>query len=571
MTALDGQHKNWSDGRIRGQKRLRLVTFGFALCFAVISGRLVDLSLVRGMMRGEQKKTVREAHIPRPDIVGRNGVLLATEIKMSSLFANPRKIIDVDEAVELLTTVLPNLDTKILRRKLSDRKRAFVWLKREITPAQRDAIYDLGIPGLGFRAENLRVYPNGRLAAHVLGFVDVDSRGLAGIEKYLDNQGALYTASLAIPRQMAAMPAQLSIDTRVQYAMTAELGKAMEHFRAKAAGGVVIDIHTGEVIAMVSLPDYNPNEPKSAQDKARINRITNGVYELGSVVKAITFAMAFENGVMNMKSRFDARVPLVVGRAKIHDFHAQRRILSVPEVFLYSSNIGTARMALAVGKEGHQAFLRKAGLFDRLVAELPGAAAPILPKKWGKLTTVTAAFGHGFAIQPLQGISVVAGLMNGGKLIPPTFLKRDREAAQGLAMQLVSEETSRKMRYLFRLNAIKGTARKAEQQALGYRIGGKTGTAEKVINGRYNKDKRLNSFVGAFPMEDPKYAVLVMLDEPQPLKETYGYATSGWNAVPTAGKIVARIAPLLGVKPQLTADELAKLEKNRRAKKAKSQ
>ena len=553
--------QDWSKGRLKGQKRLRLVVLGFALCFAVISGRLVELSLVRGLFGSHKDAVVRQARLPRPDIVDRNGMLLATDVKVFSLFANPRKIIDVDEAVELLTAVLPDLDVKKLYKQLGNRKRAFVWLKREISPSTRAEVHNQGIPGVGFRKETLRIYPNGRLGAHVLGYVDVDSRGIAGIEKYLDDQGALYTASLADPQKQAALPAHLSLDGRVQHAMSDEIAKAIEHFEAKAGAGVVMDIHTGEIIAMVSLPDYNPNDPKSAQQSKAINRITTGVYELGSVIKGVTFAMAFEAGVMDMNSRYDARQPLRIGRTVIHDFHAEKRILTVPEVFLHSSNIGTARMALDVGLEGHQAFLRKAGFFDRLIAELPEAAAPILPKRWGKLTTVTAAFGHGFAIQPLQGVTATAALLNGGYLVPPTFLKRGREAARGLSVPLVSRETSKKMKYLFRLNAEKGTARKADKLAAGYRIGGKTGTAEKVIKGRYSKDHRLNSFVGAFPMEDPQYAVLVMLDEPKAVNGTYGYATSGWNAVPTAGKVIARIAPLLGVLPRLVDLEASKSKK----------
>jgi cell division protein FtsI (penicillin-binding protein 3) len=561
MNSAQPSKKNWSKGRLKGQNRLRLVVFGFSICFAVIAGRLVELSLVRSYFSDKTAKVAHQDRIPRPDIVDRNGMLLATDIKVSSLFANPRKIIDVDEAVELLTAVLPELDTQKLDKKLRNRKRAFVWIKREISPSKRAELYDLGIPGVQFRRETLRVYPNGPLGAHILGYVDVDSRGIAGIEKYLDDQGALYTASLADPEKRAAFPAVLAMDGRVQHAMADEIGKAVEKFRAKAGAGIVMNVHTGEIISMVSLPDYDPNNPKSAQNAESINRITTGVYELGSVIKAVTFAMAFDAGVMNMNSRFDATRPLVVGRARIHDFHAQKRVLNVEEVFRYSSNIGTARMALAVGIENHKAFLRRAGFFDRLVAELPEAAAPIIPKRWGKLTTVTAAFGHGFAIQPMQGLAVTAALMNGGRLIPPTFLKRSPEAAQGLSRRLVSEDTSKKMRYLFRVNGTNGTARKANKLALGYRIGGKTGTAEKVVKGRYRADKRLNSFVGAFPMENPKFAVLIMLDEPQAVKGTYGYATSGWNAVPTAGAVVARIAPLLGVAPEFTDAERAQIEK----------
>ncbi len=544
--------------QLRGHNRLRLVMLGFIVCFTVIAGRAAQLSL----LAPEVKRVAgpAEQRIPRPDITDRNGAVLATDIKVASLWANPRKIIDVDEAIELLTAVMPDMDTRVLRKKLTKDK-AFVWLKREVSPVDRQAIHNQGIPGVGFREETRRVYPKGRLAAHVLGYVDVDSRGLAGIEKFMDDQGALFTASLTDPEQMSAMPAQLSIDVRVQHALTAEIDKAIKHFKAKAGAGVVLDVRTGEVLGLTSLPDYNPNNPKDAQKTVNLNRVTTGVFELGSVIKAVTFAMALESGTSTLQSKYDARYPLVVGRSRINDFHAQKRILTVPEVFLHSSNIGTARMALAVGLDGHKAFLQRVGLFERMRTELPEAAAPLLPKRWTKIASVTASFGHGFAVQPLQGIAVIAALVNGGRMIPPTFLKRDPDTVDGYATRIIKESTSRDMQHLFRLNALKGTARKAAHNAIGYQVGGKTGTAEKVINGRYSKNHRLTSFVGAFPMDNPKYAVLVMLDEPQPVKGTYGYATSGWNAVPTAGKVISRIAPVLGVAPVYTEDELAKLKK----------
>jgi cell division protein FtsI (penicillin-binding protein 3) len=246
---------------------------------------------------------------------------------------------------------------------------------------------------------------------------------------------------------------------------------------------------------------------------------------------------------------------------------AERRVLTVPEIFIHSSNIGTAKMALDVGTEKHQEFLRRVGLFDRLQTELPESAKPLLPRHWSKLATATAAFGHGFAVQPLQGVAVVCGLLNGGNMMTPTLLKRDRADAEAMANRIVSAETSEKMRYLFRLNVEEGTA--ANANVPGYRVGGKTGTAEKVVNGRYAKDKRLTSFIGAFPMDAPRYALLVMLDEPNATPETFGFATSGWNAVPTAGKIIERIAPILGVVPILSDKDRAVLEKQAKAEKAK--
>lgn len=541
---------------LKGRRRIRLVMLAFSLVFLVIAGKLAFLSL---MPRDERLPGGAEAQkMPRPDIVDRNGEVLARDIQVASLYAEPNKLIDIDEAVELLTANVPDLDARELRRKLS-LDRSFIWLKRQVSPSEQQLIHDLGIPGIGFRDETLQIYPRGRLAAHVLGYVDVDSHGLAGIEKYLDGRGALYAASLADPASRSLDPVQLSINSRIQHALADELQKAVTHYQAQAGGGVVLDVSNGEILGMVSLPDYNPNQPIEAQQKNAGNRMTGGVYELGSVIKAVTFAMALDAGVCDFNTRYDARFPLIVGHARISDFHAERRFLTVPEIFMYSSNIGTAKMALDVGLEGHQAFLRKVGLFDRMQTELPEAAAPLLPHRWSTITTVTAAFGHGFAVQPLQGAAVAAALLNGGRLMTPTFLKRDREAAEAVAVRVIKPETSRKMRDLFRLNVEKGTASKADVPGL--RVGGKTGTAEKVINGRYSKNHRLNSFVGAFPMEDPRYVVLLMLDEPQAVPKSMGFATAGWNVVPAGGALIARIAPLLGVEPVLTVDERDKLEK----------
>ena len=566
MSHADARDDDLRQGprHLAGQNRIRLIGLCFCAAFLIISGQLTRLTLFP-KADDSRNMPVLEDHLPRPDITDRNGVLLATDVAVASLYADPRKIIDIDEAVELLTATVPDLDAKALRAKLTAPGRAFAWLKRQVTPEERDAVYNLGIPGVGFVNERRRVYPQGHLASHVVGYVDRDTKGIAGIEKYLDDQGALFTASLAEPGEHATQPAEMSIDIRVQAAIVDELTRAMTKFRAIAAGGTLLDITTGEVLALVSLPDFNPNQEKKNFSIEQSNKMTSGVYELGSVIKAVTFAMAFDYGTANLSSRYDARFPLVIGNARINDYHAKRAILTVPEIFTNSSNIGTAKMALAVGTERHQEFLRRVGLFDRLVTELPESAKPLLPRRWSKLATATAAFGHGFAVQPLQGAAVVAGLINGGHMMTPTFLRRSAEDAMALSKTIVKPETSEMLRYLFRLNATDGTASKAD--VVGYRIGGKTGTAEKVVAGRYSKDKRLNSFIGAFPMDNPRYLLLVMLDEPKATPETYGFATSGWNAVPAGGTIIERIAPMLGVAPVFSPEDLEKLAKLDKARK----
>ena len=533
--------------RRRMAARSRIVMAVFMFCFAVIAIRIGFVSLWPADPGSNRPRAERPDKYPRPDIVDRNGVVLATEITISSIFADPRKIIDVDEAIELLTGNLPDLQAADLRKKLTS-KRAFAWIKREVTPRQQDRVHNLGIPGIGFREETLRVYPNGRAAAHVIGHVDVDSRGLAGIEKYLDGRGSLYVASLAEPETVTYAPVALSLDLRVQHALHDELDAAMERFQAIGAGGVVLDVTSGEVIALASLPDYNPNDPKTSLDETRLNRLIAGVYELGSTFKAITFAMALDEGVATLESSYDATEPIRVGSFRISDYHAKRRVLTVPEVFIYSSNIGTAKMALDVGLERHKAFLARLGLTRRLNTELPGRA-PLLPPRWDKVASMTVGFGHGMSVTPLQLAAAGAALVNGGRLITPTFLVRDADVASTQAESVIKPETSALMRYLMMLNVTEGTARKAHVQ--GYFVGGKTGSAEKVINGRYAKNKLLTSFLGMFPGNDPRYVVLVMLDEPKPAEGTHGYKTAGWNAVPTAGNVIRRIAPILGIAPAL--------------------
>jgi cell division protein FtsI (penicillin-binding protein 3) len=527
--------------------RIGLLILGFTAVYCIIGLRLVQLGMeteAHFSRRGSASDSIAAS---RPDILDRNGRLLASDIKTFSLFGDPRRIIDADEATELVTAVLPDLDAVEVRERLASKK-GFVWLKREITPQQQDEVYRLGLPGIGFLRENRRIYPSGAEAGHLLGHVNIDNAGIAGMEKWIDGRGLaeLHQAGLASGR--ALQPVELALDLSVQHAVRDELQTAKDRFKAIAAAGLVVDVDTGEIVSMVSLPDYDPNKPGKSIDKMRLNRLTTGVYEMGSTFKALTLAMALDSGKINMHSRFDATAPLQYGTFTINDFHPERRVLTTPEVFIHSSNIGSARMALAVGVDAHKAFLKKMGQLDRLRTELPESAEPLLPKVWGELSTVTIAFGHGLSVAPLQSVMATAALVNGGRLIPPTFLKRSAEEADKFAKQVIKPETSQQMRYLMRLNVEKGTAKRAEVE--GFYVGGKTGTSEKVVNGRYAKDKVLTAFMGSFPADKPRYLLLVMLDEPKATPETHGYATSGYNAVPAAGKIIARIAPLLGLMPR---------------------
>jgi cell division protein FtsI (penicillin-binding protein 3) len=526
----------------RARNRILIAMLCFTGIYGIIGARLAYYGLQQPGL-ADLRATAETA--ARPDIVDRNGETLATDIKTASLYAEPKRIIDADEALELLSSVLPDLDQEQTYRKLKSGL-GFVWLKRQLTPKQQGQIMALGLPGIGFRTEKLRFYPGGSNASHVVGLVDVDNRGIAGMEKYVDQNGLsdLREAGMAVEKDLA--PVRLTIDSRVQHVLHDELTQAMARYRAIGAGAVVLNVHTGEVVAMASLPDYDPNNPYNAMEKDRLNRMSAGVYEMGSTFKAFTTAMALDSGKVNINSKFDARRPIQIARFTINDFHGKKRILSVPEVFIYSSNIGSAKEADVVGIEGHREFLHRMGLLDKMQLELPEVAKPTEPHEWKKLNSITISFGHGAATTPLQTAVAAAALMNGGNLIPATFLPRSVDEANALAVRVVKPETSDLMRYLFRLNVEKGSGKRAEVS--GYVVGGKTGTAEKVVRGRYSTDKRFNAFLGAFPMTKPEYVVLVVLDEPK-AEEGKGGTTAGSNAAPTVGAIVRRTAVFLGVKP----------------------
>lgn len=555
MNAARGPAKADPRGRPQPAHRHRVIIAMalFLASFGAVGARLTQFGLSEPGEAG--RHAAAAALASRPDIVDRNGELLATDVKTASLFADPRRIVDVDEAIEKITSVLPGLDAEQTWHKLKS-DAGFVWLKRELTPRQQADIMALGIPGIGFRTEKRRFYPGGELASHIVGLVNIDNQGIAGIEKYIDEQGLADLQALGLAASNELEPVRLTIDARVQHIMRDELEKGMDRYHAIAAAAVIIDVQTGEIAAMASLPDFDPNNPVNAHEKDRFNRMSGGVFEMGSTFKTFTTAMALDSGKVTLRDRFDASRPINIGGFTINDFHGKRRVLSVPEIFIYSSNIGSAREADIVGIEGHREFLTRMGLLSRMSFELPEVATPTQPSQWKKLHSVTIAFGHGVSTTPLQTAAAAVALMNGGKLIPPTLFPRSREQADAMARQVVTPETSSAMRYLFRLNVEDGSGRRAE--ADGYMVGGKTGTAEKVVNGRYSSDKRFNAFLSGFPLNDPRYVVLVIIDEPKPEKPGMG-ATAGSNAAPIVSAIVARAASLLGVKPEFGHDAKALL------------
>ena len=519
-----------------GRTRLLVAGAVFALAFLVVGLRLVDIAL---FTEGFEPRIAATPSAPqletgRAEILDRNGVVLATSLATASLYANPRQVRDPAEAAARLTAILPELSEAEILVKLST-DRSFIWLKRHLTPRQQYAINRMGVPGLYFQRERRRFYPHGALVAHSVGFTDVDGRGLAGIEQSFDEV-----------LRGSADPLMLSLDLRVQHVLARELGAAMAEFGAIGAAGVVMDAESGEVLAMASLPEFDPSRPAAASGEARFNRASLGLYELGSVFKIFTTAMALDEGVVTLDDGYDTSKPIRAARFTITDYKPKNRWMSVPEIFIYSSNIGTARMAMDAGTEIQRAFLTRLGLTRPASIELAEVGQPLLPNPWRDINTLTISYGHGLAISPVQLTSAVAAVVNGGELKPATLIKR-RDGARAKGKRVLSADTSLKMRRLMRLVVRRGTGRKANAE--GYLVGGKTGTADKLVGGRYARDSRIASFVGAFPMNAPRYVVFAMLDEPKGTEDTHGYATGGWVAAPVVRRVIESIGPILGVAP----------------------
>jgi cell division protein FtsI (penicillin-binding protein 3) len=534
-----GSAPNGRAGGERGRPlevaRNRLLATGliFAIAFLIVAGQLVHLAVAGG---GGPRRAIAAMAAPaigRGDITDRNGHVLAKSIPLVSLHANAQDIGDPEAAVRALATVFPDLDRPATLARLSSGKR-FVWVRRNVTPDEQFAVLRLGLPGLSFENAYSRVYTNGRSAAHLLGLTNIDEFGIAGVEKAYD------------PLLANGEDVRLSLDNRLQHIVRSELVGAIREFRAIGAAGLVLDVRTGELLASVSLPDFDPNNPMAAPEEARFNRVTKGVYEMGSVFKVFTTAMALDSGVATLTSGYDASRPLRRGRFTISDYHAANRWLSVPEILVHSSNIGSALMALDVGGARQQEYLKRFGLLTPAAFDLPEVGEPLAPKVWRDIHTMTVGFGHGVAVTPLQLATAVAAVVNGGILRPATLLRRDGAAPVG-GIRVLSERTSRQMRGLMRLVVQYGTGTRAE--VAGYHIGGKTGTAEKLVSGRYRTDKRVSSFIGAFPMEAPRYVVFAMVDEPRGTVRSANYATGGWVAAPAVGRIVERMGALFGIAP----------------------
>lgn len=546
--ALDGGRK------VRGnltQARIRWMVLALVLGFGMVGGRLVQLGLVvpDSTIEGQARDVITAT---RPPILDRNGLEMAVDIRVPSLYAEPRRIIDVEEAVRKLRTVLPDLDETWLRTRLTGDK-GFVWVLRELSPAIQDKVMRLGIPGIEFLTESKRFYPGMSEASHILGSTNIDNQGIAGIERHMDGEDVALLQELGLARGNALAPVELSIDMRVQHVMHEQLVDAMSRYQAIAAAGVMMDVRTGEIIALASIPDFNPNVPASALVKDSFNRITAGIFEPGSIFKTVTMAGALDSGAVTVNDQFDARYGVRFGRFTIDDFHGKHRILALPEVFKYSSNIGTIRVMQAMGKDAYRAFLSRMGFDQRVPFELPEMRLPSVPKSFSEVGAATASFGHGLSVSPLHMVTAYAAFVNGGNYIAPTLYRRDLASAEAQYRRVITQAASDNIRYLMRLNAIGagGSGSYMNKEALGYRVGGKTGTAEKVVDGRYSSNKVTNFFGSAFPIENPQYAMVIMVDEPKRENERMG-TTAGFNAGMVTGRIVQRVAPMLGIAPNFS-------------------
>ena len=483
---------------------------------------------------------------PRGDIVDRDGQPLASSIDVWSIALQPTKVIgDKLELARNLAKLMPEKDEASYFAMIRSGK-PFFYLRRRASPQLVEAINALGEPGMALERTPDRLYPQTSLAAHVLGFTDIDGHGAAGVERAFDQR-------LSDPATRGE-PLTLSISSKVQQALEHELNTAMTEFSAIGAAGVVLDIHTGEVLAMTSLPSLNPNIAGKGSPEARFNRATLGVYELGSTFKPFTVGMAMDSGVVkSMGQMYNCPKEFHYGKVTVHDTHPFGRACSVAEIMMESSNIGTAQIALQVGAARQRAFLTKMGFMAPVAIELRERGRTLTPgNDWGEIATMTVGYGHGIAVTPLHLATGYATLFNGGVYHPATILKVDKNHPVGPAHRVFTEETSYKSRSLLRLVVMKGTGKNAD--APGYRIGGKTGTAEKIVGGHYTSASVVTTFAGVFPMEEPRYVIIAMLDDPKPTPKTYGFHTAGWNVAPLVGRTVSRIAPMLGVRPDMHRD-----------------
>ena len=532
------------ESQILARQRLVFLLLIFLSVPIVLGLRLTDLAIFEAQPAAV--RVIASAAPPRADIIDRNGVELARTFEAYAISVEPRKLAsNPAQLAHRIAAILTDKTESEIYAELTN-KGQFRYISRRVMPSEAKRVNDLGEPAIFLRREAERLYPNFNLAAHVIGYTNDKGRGAVAVEKAFDSR-----LSDKVER---GTPLQLALDVRVQQALEHELQAVYIDQQAKGAAGIVMDVDTGEILAMTSQPDFNPNAPGQSDDASRYNQATFATFELGSTFKAFTIASGLDSGVIpSMQKTYDASHPLVIDRHTIHDDHALNRWLTVPEIFIHSSNIGTARIAWEVGRDRQRAMLEKLGFFKQVDFELGERSRPQYPplSNWGELATMTIGYGHGISVTPLHLAAGYATLVNGGIYHNPTLLKHEPgTATQG--HRVYGAATSDTMRALLRLVVTSGTGRKAD--APGYRVGGKTGTAEKVVNGRYVRGANVSTFASAFPMDAPRYVVVMMIDDPRGSKTSFGFKTAGMTIAPASGRLIARIAPLLGVKPDPTRD-----------------
>lgn len=520
--------------------RVNIIIIGFSAVFLIIA---IRLAIVASSDYVSYRQSIRGMKINRYDIIDRNNNLLAVNLPSASLYANPRRVIDIEQSIEKLLTIFPELDKKHLFAKLNSDK-SFEWIKRDVTPQEHEKIYNLGMPGFGFEREQKRIYTYGNLLSHVIGYVGRDLGGLAGIEKYFDEFLSGYDLLGKDKNQGKFL--QLSIDVRIQNILSEELERTIKKFSAKGAAGMVVDPNNGEILALVSKPDFDPHHPGEAKPEQLFNMATQGAYEMGSGMKSLTMAIGLDTGVTSITDAYDLTY-MKVGGFQLKDYpRPLKGWHSVPYIFLKSSNIGIGQIMLEIGKNNLAEYLKKLGLLERLKIELPERARPLFPNysRWTDLRLITMSYGYGMSESPAHFMQAMVPIMNGGLLYPLTLIKRDPEKPL-VAERVFKEKTSADMRKLMRLVVAKGTGSKAEVK--GYYVGGKTGTANIAHAGKYDKTRRVSSFFGIIPATKPKYMVYIIYNEPKGIKETFGFAGGGWVAAPSTGIIMQKIAALYGI------------------------
>ncbi len=540
----------------RAQLRLVLVSAVFLACFGALGGKMAFLAASEPfeprISRGAQIETLASG---RRAIVDRRGRLLAVDLPLHAIYAHPRELtaagVDPEYAARLLAQAIDGVDEDEQRDLLSKRK-GLVWVKRPATPAERQKVHDLGIPGVHFGERETRVYPAGRMGAHILGGYKVEEEtvfhatlaGRSGVERALDEE-------LRDPHK-AAEPLALSIDLTAQTALTRIMDEALKRYKAKAGAAVLMDVRNGEIISLVSLPDFDPNFRPDAKEvratRPMMNRAAEGVFELGSTFKLFLAAQALDQGVARLDTMVDTTGPIVMGGHKIRDFHRMPPRMSLRDVIIESSNTGTSRLALAIGPDAQRVFLDQLGFLEATSLEIAESrlGQPILPRRWGRLQTMTISFGHGLAATPLHLAAGYAAMVNGGLRVRPTLRRGAPKPTE--ADRVISTGTSVAMRDLLRAIVAKGTGRKANVP--GYEVGGKTGTADKPKPGGYHRDKTIGTFASVFPMSNPKYVLIITLDEPVEYVNGKALRTAGWTAAPVTGVAIRHLAPILGMRPR---------------------